>query len=158
MPISSPKMRKIWTLRTSLAGQICVSSNFFFFLQFNNLNYKFTKYAPNKSAQQIAFMKKKPLSDLRPSATYSDIFPNLEYFSSFDFLLFFYHISSNVKQAADSQYQTLFFLVKFQVVLAHGSNGSIRIGMIQYNFDRNHIGSTSNPNFISLKVDLIQMF
>jgi hypothetical protein len=44
------------------------------------------------------------------------------------------------------------------VVLAHRSNGSIRTGMIQCNFDTNHIGSTSNPNFISLQVDLIQMF
>jgi hypothetical protein len=45
-----------------------------------------------------------------------------------------------------------------KLVLAHGSNGSIRIGMIQYNFDTNHIGSTSNPNSIGLQVDLIQMF
>ncbi len=43
-------------------------------------------------------------------------------------------------------------------MLAHGSNASIRIGMIQYHFDANHIGSTSNPNFISLQVDLIKMF
>ncbi len=30
--------------------------------------------------------------------------------------------------------------------------------MIQYHIDTNHIGSTSNPNFISLQVDLIQMY
>ncbi len=33
-----------------------------------------------------------------------------------------------------------------------------RNGMIQYNFDANQIGSISNPNFISLQVDLIQMY
>jgi hypothetical protein len=46
----------------------------------------------------------------------------------------------------------------FYLVLAHGSNGSIRIKTIPCNFDTNHIGFTSNPNFISLQVDLIQMF